>query len=146
LGGGESQKRIDKPVVTNVEQLRKDGQGKPDEPAETITTTAPQTPSGPTDGTLGERLARLEGVVEGLRDSVEGVRHGQNLFMALAGIGMALIIAVVGYAITRIDNLPADFERMNQTLSQAITASKQQPPQVILVPAPASPGAPPKSR
>jgi hypothetical protein len=104
----------------------------------------PKTPPQPPDGggdspMIGERLAKVEGACEGLRDSIEGLRHGQNLLMGLVGVGFAVIIAIVGYAISRIDNLPADFERTNQTISQAITAAKQQPAQVILLPAPTQP-------
>jgi hypothetical protein len=84
----------------------------------------------------GERLAKLEGLCAGLRDSIEGLRHGHNLIMGLLAKGFAVVVAVVGYAITRIDNIPSDFERMNQTIVQAIIASKQQPPQVLLVPSP----------
>lgn len=98
-------------------------------------------PPGGGDGP-SERLARMEGRIDGLRDAIDSLRHAQNLFMGLAGIAVAILIFVIGYAITRIDNLPADFERMNQTLSQAITASKQQAPQVILLPAPLQTPAP----
>ena len=83
---------------------------------------------------IGERLAKLEGAFEGLRDLIEGVRHSQNILMGLVGVGFAIMVAVLVYAITRIDNLPVDFERMNQTLSQAIIAAKQQPQQIIVVP------------
>jgi hypothetical protein len=78
---------------------------------------------------IGERLARLEAAIEGLR-------HSQNLIIGIMAIGFAVVTAVIGYAITRIDNIPTDFERMNSTLSQAITASKQQQPQIVVVPMP----------
>jgi hypothetical protein len=81
---------------------------------------------------MNERLNRLEIAVAELRGAIDGLRHGQNVALAV----MALIVAIGLYALTRIDSLPADFERMNQTLSAAITASKQSPPQVILIPAP----------
>ena len=74
-----------------------------------------------------------------MKDSVEGLRHGQNMGMALLGVGFAIIIFFMGYLLTRIDNLPAEFERLNQTLSSAITAAKQAPMQVIMVPMPMPP-------
>jgi hypothetical protein len=89
---------------------------------------------------MSERLAKIEGVCDGLRLSIEGLRHSQNMATgalgAGVGIGFLVVIFFLGYLLTRIDNLPSEFERLNQTLSQAITASKQQQPQVILVPTP----------
>jgi len=91
----------------------------------------------------GERLARLEGEFSGLKAAIEGVRHAQNMTMGLMGIGFAIVIGFGIYTLQRIDNLPAEFERLNQMLSSAITATKQQPPQVILIPAPSLPPAEP---
>jgi hypothetical protein len=88
---------------------------------------------------MSERLAKLEGAFDGVKMSCEGLRHGQNMTMGLLGVGFAVVIFFMGYLLTRIDNLPTEFERLNQTLSAAITASKQQMPQVILVPAPSVP-------
>jgi hypothetical protein len=84
----------------------------------------------PLDG-FGERLARLEGAFE---EALNGIRHGQNLLLGVMGIGFALVIAVLVYVVQRLDNLPNDFERINQTISGAITAAKQIPPQTIVVP------------
>src|SRR5713226_8621181 len=75
---------------------------------------------------MNTRLARLEGAFDGLKIAIEGLRHGQNMTMGLLGVGFAIVIFFMGYLLTRIDNLPAEFERLNQTLSSAITAAKQQ--------------------
>lgn len=83
---------------------------------------------------MSERLSKLEGVFEGLKMSVEGVRHAQNMTMGLLGVGFAIVIFFMGYLLTRIDNLPTEFQRLNQTLSAAITASKQLRPEIIVVP------------
>jgi hypothetical protein len=79
---------------------------------------------------IRERLSRLEGAFE---VALEGIRHGQNLMLGLVGIGFALVIATLVYVVQRIDSLPNDFMHLNQTLTSAITASKQEP-QVIVVP------------
>ena len=100
---------------------------------------------GSSDGTDGQRpeemhvrLAKLEGAFDGLKMSIEGVRHSQNMTMGLLGVGFAIVIFFMGYLLTRIDNLPTEFERLNQTLSSAITAARQQPPQVIILPSPSN--------
>jgi len=83
---------------------------------------------------LGERLARLEAAVEALRRS-------HDIIIGIVALGFTLIITLMiglgAYTLSRIDTLPADFARTNQLLSSAITATKQQPAQIILVPAPA---------
>jgi hypothetical protein len=101
--------------------------------------------SGPHDpGMETERVARLEGAVEGLR-------HSQNILAALVALVAAFVIGFGIYTLQKIDNLddkvnklPAqissDIRDLTQTLANAITASKQQAPQVILMPSP-----PPKS-
>lgn len=76
---------------------------------------------------MAERMATLE-------SAVEGIKHAQNL--VLAGIG--LIVALVIYGLTRIDNMPSEFVDMNRTLAAAITAAQAKPTQVVLVPAPAA--------
>jgi hypothetical protein len=86
-----------------------------------------------------ERLAKLEGAFDGLKMAIDGLRHGQNLIVGLLSVGFAIVIFFMGYLLTRIDNLPTEFERLNMTLSNAITASKQQAPQIILIPNPAEP-------
>jgi hypothetical protein len=89
----------------------------------------PQPPPTQTDG-LGERVAKLE-------TAIEGIRHGQNLM--LGGIG--LIVALIIYSLTRIDSLPDEFKSMNSMLAQAIGAASSKPTQVVVVPAAALPPA-----
>ena len=97
-----------------------------------------------TDGTftdMSERIAKLEGAVEGLR-------HSQNLMLGAIGLVVALGIGYGVYSIQRLDQLndklvalpgqiSAELRDINKTLATAITASKQTPPQVIVYPAPA---------
>src|SRR5580704_12599308 len=66
---------------------------------------------------MSERLAKLEGAFDGVKMSCEGLRHGQNMTMGLLSVGFAIVIFFMGYLLTRIDNLPTEFERLNQTLS-----------------------------
>jgi hypothetical protein len=90
-----------------------------------------------------ERLAKLEGVVEGLRLT-------QTLVVAMIGIVLAAVVGFGVYGLKRTDDLndkisglptqiTRDIRELTNTLSSAITASKQQPPQVILLPAPSAP-------
>ncbi|MGH6870873.1 MAG: hypothetical protein ACREHE_05135 [Rhizomicrobium sp.] len=97
---------------------------------------------GPGDGggSAIERLAHLEGAFS---HAMEGIRHGQIMLLGLAGVGFAIVIAVLIYMVQRLDTLPNDFMRMNQTLAGAITATKQQTPQVILMQPPQQPAPPP---
>jgi len=89
---------------------------------------------------MNERLAKLEGAFDGLKMAVDGLRHGQNMIVGLLSVGFAVVIFFMGYLLTRIDNLPTEFERLNQTLSSAITAAQGRPPQIIIVPSPATIG------
>ena len=83
---------------------------------------------------IGERLAKLE-------EAITALRHGHDIMLGVVALGFTLIITLMiglgAYTLSRIDALPADFARTNQLLSSAITAAKQQTPQVILVPTPA---------
>jgi hypothetical protein len=89
---------------------------------------------------MNARLAKLEGASEGLKMAVEGLRHSQNITLAaVVGVGAILLTVTMTiglYSLQRIDSLPGEFHSIAQTLSAAITASKQQAPQVILMPAP----------
>ncbi len=107
--------------------------GLPYEPEE----SGPSGPAGPSDtDVMKERLARLEGAFEGLKLAIDGLRHSQNMTLT-AVMGVGVILAGIGiYILQRVDALPGEFEHMNQTLSAAITAAKQAPPEVILMPAP----------
>ena len=86
---------------------------------------------------MGERLAKLEGAFEGLKSAIEGLRHSQNMMLGATLAGFGLLIAIGLYTLNRIDLLPGEFQAINRTLSEAISAAKQTPPQVILIPAPA---------
>jgi hypothetical protein len=101
---------------------------------------------GPLEPGMSERLAKLEGAFEGLKMALEGLRHSQNMMITtVLGVG-AILLALGVYTLQRIDALPAEFERLNMTLTSAITASKQNAaPQVIVVP-PTAPAKLPKSR
>lgn len=95
------------------------------------------------DDMSNERLAKLEGVVEGLR-------HVQSVTLTLVGLIVALVIAFGTYTANRLDaingrvaelpgKISSDLRDITKTLSEAITAAKQTPPQVILLPAPDAP-------
>lgn len=95
-----------------------------------------------------ERLAKLEGAFEGLKMAIEGLRHSQNMMAGAITLVGAFVIGFGVYTLQRIDtldskvaNLPSqissDLRDITKTLATSITATKQTPPQVILVPAPA---------
>src|SRR4051812_48124267 len=87
--------------------------------------------------TMTVRLAKLE-------VSVDGLRHSQNLTLGtVVGFG-AIMVALLVYNFTRTDQLadriaalPGQVASENRdivkTLSDAITATKQQVPQVIMM-------------
>ena len=90
---------------------------------------------------LNERLAKLEGVVDGLKDRL-------TTTTAVLAIVISILSGLMIYELTRldkiqdkIDDLPGKIntglQQTISTLSASITAAKQQAPQVILVPAPA---------
>jgi hypothetical protein len=114
--------------------------------------------SGGDDGIsdMTQRLSRMEG-------ALEGIRHNQTITFSAVALVSAIVIAVSSYSLVRIgalearfdglgarfdsrigtlerrvDELPArisaDIRDITSTLSQAITASKQMPPQVIVIP------------
>ena len=115
-------------------------------------------PGGPGDfGMSGdERIGRLEGAFNGMKLAIDGLRHSQNMMMITSlGVGTILAAFVVGfgvYTLQRIDSADsrgAQIEReviqlpgkisdglrdLTGVISSAITASKQQGPQVIVVP------------
>jgi hypothetical protein len=95
---------------------------------------------GTFEGMDKERLARLEG-------AFDGVRSNQTILMSAVGLVSALLIGLASFTVVqnvginaRISELPgkinSDFRDITKTLSEAITASKQQAPQVVLLPAP----------
>lgn len=93
---------------------------------------------------MGERLARLEGALDGLR------RH-QDFVLAAIALLAALMIGFGVYGLQRIDavdarvsalpgQISADLRDISRTLAASITAAKQSPPAVIYIPpAPAPP-------
>lgn len=112
-------------------------------------TLPPTLKHGDGDGTLGDmkdRLAKLEGAFDGLRSN-------QAILMSAIGIVSALLIGLASFTIlqnvglnARVSELPgrinSDLRDITRTLADAITAAKQQPPQVILLQAPDLPPRP----
>jgi hypothetical protein len=109
-----------------------------------VTKEAETLKSGGGGGTSGdmdqERLSRLEG-------SFEGLRSNQTLLMSAVGLVSALLIGLASYTViqvsavnNRLSELPgkisSDLRDLSGVISQAVTASKQTPPQVILMPTP----------
>jgi hypothetical protein len=90
-----------------------------------------------------ERIGRLEGAVEGLR-------HSQNMLAGLIALVAAFVIGFGIYTLQKIDGLDdkvnklpgqisSDIRDITKTLAEVITATKQQTPQVILMPPPSPP-------
>jgi outer membrane murein-binding lipoprotein Lpp len=87
-----------------------------------------------------DRLGKLEGQFDGLK-------HNQTITFAAIALVSAILLAVSSYSLIKLDTLSnriselpskisADLRDITSTLSQAITATKQQSPQVIFIPAP----------
>jgi hypothetical protein len=101
------------------------------------------------------RIGRLEGEVGGLK-------HGQTQLLVAVGVVAAFVIGFGFYNLQRIDQVNDRVDRLSdkinelpgkisselrditKTLAESITAAKQQPPQVILIPTPQQPPNPPK--
>jgi hypothetical protein len=115
---------------------------------------SPVGPSGSDDMELRERVAGLEGAFRGVASAMESLRQSQNVLVtAVIGVG-ALLFALQIYSLQRIDRMDDKIssltEKVNEvpgkigtelrditkTLAESITAAKQAPPQVILMPAP----------
>lgn len=95
----------------------------------------------PRDVMLEERIGRLEATIEGLREAIHGLRHGQTMTMAVISILVAIGIAGTAYTLTRvdangekIDRLPGELMNIANSISNAITAA-QPPPVIIQLPA-----------
>jgi hypothetical protein len=95
--------------------------------------------NGPQLQMSDERIGRLEGAMEGLK-------HSQNVMLGAIGLLVAIVVGLGVYGITRLDQLSdrvnslpgqigAELRDITRTLAESITAAKQQPPQVILLPA-----------
>lgn len=89
---------------------------------------------------MNERLAKLEGAFDGLKQS-------QAVMVGAVAIVSALLLGSTLYLVTRVDVLGSqvnevpgkvatELRELNKTLLQAVTAAKQQPPQVIVYPVP----------
>ena len=87
---------------------------------------------------MTQRLSRMEGALEGLK-------HNQTITFSAVALVSAIVIAVSSYSLVKIGTLEArvselpgkisaELRDINNTLAQAITASKQTPPQVIVIP------------
>jgi hypothetical protein len=85
--------------------------------------------------------------MDGLKSSIDGLRHGQNLTIGVLGLVAAIMLAGFAYVLQRVDDvdnkvteLPDRINRnlleLNRTLSDAITASRavQQTPPIIVFP------------
>jgi hypothetical protein len=92
------------------------------------------------------RVARLEGVVDGLK-------HGQTQLLVSIGVVAAFVVGFGIYTLQRIDTLSdkvndlpgkisSELRDITKTLAESITAAKQTPPQMILLPAPQPPTPP----
>jgi hypothetical protein len=95
---------------------------------------------GPHMPDMSERMTKLEGAFEGLK------RVQDITVLSVVGVG-AILIALMLYSLNRIDvlsehinkipsEISSDLRDITKTLAESITAAKQQPPQIILVPAP----------
>jgi hypothetical protein len=102
---------------------------------------------GQTPTEMNERLARVE-------EAIVGFRHSQNIMLGGLGLIVAILVGMTGigaifsfYLLGRIDTLSdrvtalpsqinSELRDISKTLAQSITAAKQTPPQVILMPAP----------
>lgn len=105
---------------------------------------------GNTLGPMNERVSKLEGAQDGLKQS-------QSILLTALGIFAAIFIGLIAVVATfqvftfqkvdalsdQLSQLPDKIESRLQniatTLSSAITAAKQQPPQIILMPVPPQP-------
>jgi hypothetical protein len=104
---------------------------------------------------MNDRIGRIEG-------ELSGVKRVQDITaLAVVGVGAILISAII-YVASRVEQVASRVEQVNdrvielpgkistelqgitKTLSEGITAAKQQPPQVILIPTPQQPPNPPK--
>lgn len=100
-----------------------------------------------------ERIGRIEGEISGLKHSQNMMLGGVGLVVAMLAIVAGVVVGFGIYELQRIDqvskevgDLPGkisgDLRDITKTLSEAITAAKQAPTQVIMVPAPLPPPTP----
>jgi hypothetical protein len=97
---------------------------------------------------MTQRVSRMEGALDGLK-------HNQTITFGAIAMVSTILVAVSSYTFLRVDALSAristlevrvnelpgkiaaELRDLNNTLAQAITAAKQAPPQVIVIPVPA---------
>jgi hypothetical protein len=96
---------------------------------------------------MNERMGRLEGEIGGLKHSQNMLLGGIGLVGGLVAVVAAFVIGFGVYTLQKIDTvnekvgaLPGQIQTelldISKTLAANISAAKQQPPQVILVPTP----------
>lgn len=120
---------------------------------EVATASHVDTTGGDSGGTAGmslaERLSRLEGDHEGLKQSQSILKAGVMGFGALVLGAVAVVIALQVFTYSRIDrveskvdSLPGELRNellgVVNAISTAVTATKASPPQIIIVPQGAS--------
>jgi hypothetical protein len=110
---------------------------------------------GPHPPDMEDRLRILETAMARVEAAIDGLRHSQNLTVAIVSL-LALVLVGFGvYELQRLDQLSdrvaalpgqigADLRDISKTLAESITAARAGQPQVILVPAPSvAPSNPP---
>jgi hypothetical protein len=124
----------DKDPAGNIRAVSLESSGPPN--------TAGGGASGEWTNDMTQRLSRMEGALDGLR-------LNQTITFSAVVLVSTIVIAVSSYSLVkigtlemRVNELPgrisAELRDLNNTLAQAITAAKQAPPQVIVIPAPAN--------
>ncbi len=104
-------------------------------------------PPGPSSSLnqMGERLARLEGAFDWIKVTITVISTVVIGGIAFLGVQIARVDSRVSALSDKVDALPekvnAGLRDLTNTLAQAILASKQIAPQVVLLPAP-QPSAP----
>ena len=88
--------------------------------------------SGVNLNALDVRLRDLEVSIGEIKGEIRGLKHAQVAVFAV----LALIVMLMVYMLTRIDDLPKELNAIANTLSNAITASQSREPVIINLPAP----------
>jgi hypothetical protein len=119
------------------------------------------TPPHPPTMDFGERLARVEGSIEGLRGSIDGLRFGFTIMAGAIALVAAMMLAgftFLGFQVaqvsSKIDAIPqrlseefravrAEMSAQTSAIANSITATRQAqpptPPQIIVLPTPPPP-------
>ena len=96
---------------------------------------------------IDKGLSRVEVALKSLQMAVERLRQGQNRLVCVTAVGFIITIAasaemaVKSNALAvKMDGLPGEFKRLNETLSASLTAAgNNAPSQVIVIYAPTTP-------